>query len=92
MKLLTFGAFSGLFFSFIMPIEIGEINALAMPPFYLYEPKLIKILKLLILIPLLVFWFIIFKRTKKIIWVTLLLSNIILTGQTLTAGLKSQKY
>ena len=64
-KFISFGALLGLFYSFIMPMEIGIMNALAIPPFYIYEPVFIKILKLLFLIPLLVLWFIIFQNKQK---------------------------
>tara|TARA_B100000795_G_scaffold268666_1_gene256133 strand:+ start:1241 stop:3700 length:2460 start_codon:yes stop_codon:yes gene_type:complete len=87
MKLISFGAFSGLFFSFIMPIELEKISALAFPLFNINEAIFIKILKLLTLIPLLALWLIIFHKIKKYIWIILLFSNCLLLGLTLTKAL-----
>ena len=92
MKLLTFGALLGLFFSFVMPFEINAINALAIPPFYIYEPVFIKVLKLLVLFPLLLIWFVLFKAIKKAVWVILLFTNIMLMTHTLSAGLSPNNF
>tara|TARA_B100000787_G_C16193721_1_gene299223 strand:+ start:339 stop:2828 length:2490 start_codon:yes stop_codon:yes gene_type:complete len=92
MKLLTFGALVGLFFSFVMPFEINKINALSIPLFSVYESVTIKVLKLFALFPLLLIWFVIFKTIKKIIWFILLFLNIMLMSHTLSAGLSPTSF
>ena len=92
MRLIAFGAFSGLFFSFIMPFEIEKINALAIPPFYIYESIVMKLFKLSLLIPLIILWFILFNKIKKIVWFTLFLANIILIVNAFSAGLSPRNF
>ena len=89
--LASFGALSGLFFAFIMPMEIEQIASLSFPSFFIPESIIIKIIKLLLVAFLFVVWFFIFKKIRKAVWIVLLLSNIFLAAQTISAGLNPKE-
>jgi YidC/Oxa1 family membrane protein insertase len=86
-KLMAFSALSGLFYTFIAPFEIPHLSSLSLPEFWIqYESVIIKMIKLLSIVPLLVIWFFIFKKNKYIIWIVLFSSNTFLMMQALSAG------
>jgi YidC/Oxa1 family membrane protein insertase len=89
--LATFGALSGLFFAFIMPFEMGPLNAMAMPDFQYFGSTGYKLVKLLLLLLLMTVWFFIFKKIKKVVWIVILSANILLMVQTFSMGINPKE-
>ena len=74
-----------------MPMEVEQIASLSFPSFFIPESIIIKIIKLLLVAFLFVVWFFIFKKIRKAVWIVLLLSNIFLAAQTISAGLNPKE-
>jgi YidC/Oxa1 family membrane protein insertase len=85
--LATFGAFSGLFYAFIMPFEITPLTAMVIPNFIHVGSIIVKIGKLLLLLLLMIVWFFIFEKIKKAALIVILSTNILLMVQTFSMGI-----
>ncbi len=83
---VSFLAVSGLFYSFIMPFDVGQVKSLIIPSFYITQPAILKALQLVPWVFLFIIWVFLFKKSKHIILPILLVSNIILLIQTLKKG------
>jgi YidC/Oxa1 family membrane protein insertase len=90
--LTTFAALSGLFFAFIMPFEMGQLNAMVFPDFENPEDTTIsKLVELLLLLLAMIVWFLIFKKIRKIAWIVILSANIFLMVQTFSMGINPKE-
>ena len=87
--LATFGAFSGLFFAFIMPSEIGRLNAMVMPNFHHMAGVVVDTFVQFLL--LIIIWFFVFRKIRKIVWIVLLSTNILLMLQTFSMGINPKE-
>jgi hypothetical protein len=82
--LISFGALSGVYFSFINPFELGALTSLNIPHFPIAVNETDdKLLSIYILFSLFVVFFIIFNKIQKILVFFFILSNLILSIQTL---------
>ena len=89
--LTAFVAFSGLFFAFIMPFEMGHLTGMTMPSFGEITTSIVKLSKLLLILLLMIVWFFIFKKIRKSIWIVILSANIFFIAQTFSVGINPKE-
>lgn len=87
--LATFGAFSGLFFAFMMPAELGRLNAMVMPNFH--HMAGVVVVTFVQFLFFMIIWFFVFRKIRKTVWIVLLSTNILLTLQTFSMGINPKE-
>jgi hypothetical protein len=74
-----------------VPFEMTQLNAMAMPNFIHFGSTIGKLVKLLLLLLLMIVWFLTFKKIRKVVWVVILSTNILLMVQTFSMGINPKE-
>lgn len=86
--LSTFAAFTALFYAFINPYEVGQMDSLILPTFSMEKEVG---LGAVVLPSFFIVWIFIFKKVKNVAWILLISANFALITQTTVASFNPRK-